>query len=237
MFMSKPIIATDKLCKVFGRGNSKQQVLNNVNFSIFPGEMVAIVGPSGSGKSTLLSILGLLDEQTSGDYQLCGQAIDTLSTFQKSVLRNKHIGWIFQNFNLVGDMTVAENIVLPLTFDKTLKKSQYSEKVSNVLKKVGLLEKSGSFPSELSGGQQQRVAIARALITEPEILLCDEPTGNLDSENAELVMQLFHEFHQENCTILLITHSAEISEQCQKIYRINDGKLVLTPATGLQNVV
>jgi putative ABC transport system ATP-binding protein len=237
MFMSKPIIATDKLCKVFGRGNNKQQVLNNVDFSIFPGEMVAIVGPSGSGKSTLLSILGLLDEQTSGDYQLCGQAIDTLSTFQKSVLRNKHIGWIFQNFNLVGDMTVAENIVLPLTFDKTLKKSQYSEKVSNVLKKVGLLEKSGSFPSELSGGQQQRVAIARALITEPEILLCDEPTGNLDSENAELVMQLFHEFHQENCTILLITHSAEISEQCQKIYRINDGKLVLTPATGLQNVV
>jgi putative ABC transport system ATP-binding protein len=237
MFMSKPIIATDKLCKVFGRGNSKQQVLNNVNFSIFPGEMVAIVGPSGSGKSTLLSILGLLDEQTSGDYQLCGQAIDTLSTFQKSVLRNKHIGWIFQNFNLVGDMTVAENIVLPLTFDKTLKKSQYSEKVSNVLKKVGLLEKAGSFPSELSGGQQQRVAIARALITEPEILLCDEPTGNLDSENAELVMQLFHEFHQENCTILLITHSAEISEQCQKIYRINDGKLVLTPATGLKNVV
>ncbi|MFT6900906.1 MAG: putative ABC transport system ATP-binding protein [Colwellia sp.] len=235
--MSKPIIATDTLCKVFGRGNSKQQVLNNVNFSIFPGEMVAIVGPSGSGKSTLLSILGLLDEQTSGDYQLCGQAIDTLSTFQKSVLRNKHIGWIFQNFNLVGDMTVAENIVLPLTFDKTLKKSQYSEKVSNVLKKVGLLEKSGSFPSELSGGQQQRVAIARALITEPEILLCDEPTGNLDSENAELVMQLFHEFHQENCTILLITHSAEISEQCQKIYRINDGKLVLTPATGLKNVV
>ncbi|MBA6305457.1 ABC transporter ATP-binding protein [Colwellia sp. MB02u-14] len=235
--MSKPIIATDKLCKVFGRGNNKQQVLNNVDFSIFPGEMVAIVGPSGSGKSTLLSILGLLDEQTSGDYQLCGQAIDTLSTFQKSVLRNKHIGWIFQNFNLVGDMTVAENIVLPLTFDKTLKKSQYSEKVSNVLKKVGLLEKSGSFPSELSGGQQQRVAIARALITEPEILLCDEPTGNLDSENAELVMQLFHEFHQENCTILLITHSAEISEQCQKIYRINDGKLVLTPATGLQNVV
>jgi putative ABC transport system ATP-binding protein len=237
MFMSKPIIATDKLCKVFGRGNNKQQVLNNVDFSIFPGEMVAIVGPSGSGKSTLLSILGLLDEQTSGDYQLCGQAIDTLSTFQKSVLRNKHIGWIFQNFNLVGDMTVAENIVLPLTFDKTLKKSQYSEKVSNVLKKVGLLEKSGSFPSELSGGQQQRVAIARALITEPEILLCDEPTGNLDSENAELVMQLFHEFHQENCTILLITHSAEISEQCQKIYRINDGKLVLTPATGLKNVV
>jgi putative ABC transport system ATP-binding protein len=237
MFMSKPIIATDKLCKVFGRGNNKQQVLNNVDFSIFPGEMVAIVGPSGSGKSTLLSILGLLDEQTSGDYQLCGQAIDTLSTFQKSVLRNKHIGWIFQNFNLVGDMTVAENIVLPLTFDKTLKKSQYSEKVSNVLKKVGLLEKAGSFPSELSGGQQQRVAIARALITEPEILLCDEPTGNLDSENAELVMQLFHEFHQENCTILLITHSAEISEQCQKIYRINDGKLVLTPATGLKNVV
>ncbi|MBA6254601.1 MULTISPECIES: ABC transporter ATP-binding protein [unclassified Colwellia] len=235
--MSKPIIATDKLCKVFGRGNSKQQVLKNVDFSIFPGEMVAIVGPSGSGKSTLLSILGLLDEQTSGDYQLCGQAIDTLSTFQKSVLRNKHIGWIFQNFNLVGDMTVAENIVLPLTFDKTLKKSQYSEKVSNVLKKVGLLEKAGSFPSELSGGQQQRVAIARALITEPEILLCDEPTGNLDSENAELVMQLFHEFHQENCTILLITHSAEISEQCQKIYRINDGKLVLTPATGLKNVV
>ena len=235
--MSKPIIATDKLCKVFGCGNSKQQVLKNVDFSIFPGEMVAIVGPSGSGKSTLLSILGLLDEQTSGDYQLCGQAIDTLSTFQKSVLRNKHIGWIFQNFNLVGDMTVAENIVLPLTFDKTLKKSQYSEKVSNVLKKVGLLEKAGSFPSELSGGQQQRVAIARALITEPEILLCDEPTGNLDSENAELVMQLFHEFHQENCTILLITHSAEISEQCQKIYRINDGKLVLTPATGLKNVV
>lgn len=235
--MSKPIIATEKLCKVFGRGNNQQQVLNNVNFSIFPGEMVAIVGPSGSGKSTLLSILGLLDEQTSGEYQLCGQAIDTLSTFQKSTLRNKHIGWVFQNFNLVGDMTVAENIILPLTFDKTIKKSQYSDKVAGVLKKVSLLEKADSFPSELSGGQQQRVAIARALITEPEILLCDEPTGNLDSENAGLVMQLFHDVHLENCTILLITHSPEISEQCQKIYRINDGKLVLASKVGLKDVV
>jgi len=235
--MNKPIIATEQLCKVFGRGNNKQQVLDHVNFSIFPGEMVAIVGPSGSGKSTLLSILGLLDEQTSGEYQLCGQAIDTLSTFQKSTLRNKHIGWVFQNFNLVGDMTVAENIILPLTFDKTIKKSQYSDKVASVLKKVSLLEKADSFPSELSGGQQQRVAIARALITEPEILLCDEPTGNLDSENAGLVMQLFHDVHQENCTILLITHSPEISEQCQKIYRINDGKLVLTSKVGLKDVV
>jgi putative ABC transport system ATP-binding protein len=235
--MSKPIIATDKLCKVFGRGNSQQQVLDHVNFSIFPGEMVAIVGPSGSGKSTLLSILGLLDEQTSGEYQLCGQAIDTLSSFQKSTLRNKHIGWVFQNFNLVGDMTVAENIVLPLTFDKSIKKSQYSDRVSNVLKKIDLLDKIDSFPSELSGGQQQRVAIARALITKPEILLCDEPTGNLDSENAQRVMQLFHNFHQENCTILLITHSPEISEQCQKIYSINDGKLALTTKVSLKNVV
>lgn len=235
--MNKPIIATEQLCKVFGRGNNKQQVLDHVNFSIFPGEMVAIVGPSGSGKSTLLSILGLLDEQTSGEYQLCGQAIDTLSTFQKSTLRNKHIGWVFQNFNLVGDMTVAENIILPLTFDKTIKKSQYSDKVASVLKKVGLLDKTDSFPSELSGGQQQRVAIARALITEPEILLCDEPTGNLDSENAQLVMPLFHDVHQENCTILLITHSPEISAQCQKIYSINDGKLVLSSKVGLKDVV
>ena len=218
--MNKPIIATKKLSKLFGHGNNQQKVLNDVSFSIFSGEMVAIVGPSGSGKSTLLSIVGLLDQQTSGEYQLCGQEINSLSTYQKSVLRNKHIGWIFQNFNLIGDMTVAENIILPLTFDKSLKKSQYHKKVTNVLAKVGLLEKINCYPSELSGGQQQRVAIARALISDPEILLCDEPTGNLDSENAQLIMQLFHDFHRENCTILLITHSAEISEQCQKIYSI-----------------
>jgi len=228
---------TDKLCKSFKIGKKDYKVLNDINLSILSGEMCSIVGPSGSGKSTLLSILGLLDNASQGDFEICNTSVKTLSRYQKAVLRNKNIGWIFQNFNLIGDMTIAENIALPLTFDSSIKKDSYQSRIEQVTRKVGLIEKLDNYPSELSGGQQQRVAIARALITEPDILLCDEPTGNLDSQNAELIMELFHQLHSDGRTILLITHSESIANQCQKIYSIVDGQLSLIQNKVVKNVV
>ena len=218
----------NNLCKSFKTGKKEYKILRDINLSIMSGEMCSIVGPSGSGKSTLLSILGLLDDATQGDFKICNAPVKDLSRNQKTILRNKNIGWIFQNFNLIGDMTIAENIALPLTFNPDIKKSDYASLVEQVTHKVGLIEKLNNYPSELSGGQQQRVAIARAIISEPDILLCDEPTGNLDSKNADLIMELFHQLHSDGCTILLITHSESIADQCQKKYCIVDGRLTLS---------
>ena len=210
--MNKVVIKIQNLFKSFGKKSNKQLVLNDINLEIYENEMVGIVGPSGSGKSTLLSILGLLDEASEGRYDLSDNNVNKLSNYQKCMLRNQNIGWIFQNFNLIGDMTVQENIELPLRFNKSLAKADYEQRSLAVLKKVGLSDKRHNYPNELSGGQQQRVAIARALVTEPDILLCDEPTGNLDSKNSELIMQLFQSLHQDGATILLITHSENVAK-------------------------
>lgn len=235
--MNNHVLSVHNLCKNFGKGVALTRVLNNVSLTISQGEMVGIIGPSGSGKSTLLSILGLLDEQTSGTFELCGKSVDKLSNYQKSIFRNQHIGWIFQNFNLVGDMTVKENIAMPLEFNNTISKEKHYELTLDASAKVGLTDKLNSYPHELSGGQQQRVAIARALVASPDVLLCDEPTGNLDSENADLIMEVFQDLHKNGATILIITHSSQVASKCQNVYNITDGVLSKKSVEVLRNAV
>ncbi|WP_448546742.1 ABC transporter ATP-binding protein [Thalassotalea fusca] len=223
--MGRLIIQTDNLEKSFYAKTNRSPVLKKLNLSIFEGEMTAIMGPSGSGKSTLLSILGLLDADYEGSLKFCNTDVSTLDNRQKSILRNKNIGWVFQNFNLIGDMTVLENVCLPLRFNKAIKKSAYQSLALEQLDKLGLEDKANSFPEELSGGQQQRVAIARALVTSPDIILCDEPTGNLDSKNESGIMDLLQGIHKQGRTILIITHSDKVAERCERVVSISDGVL------------
>lgn len=221
-----PLLEVTELQKVYRADGVENAVLKGVSFDINEGEFIAIVGPSGCGKSTLLSILGLLDSPTTGEYKLCGQSLNALSTYQKSQLRNQQIGWIFQNFNLVGKMTALENVCLPLRYHADIKKSDYRAKALAMLEQVGMAEHANMYPNQLSGGQQQRVAIARALVTSPELILADEPTGNLDSENAELVFQLLKDIHQAGATILMVTHANELAAQCQRQFNMRDGLIV-----------
>ena len=224
--MAAVLLKTENLTKVFNPNRVPVHALRGISLTIHEGEFVAISGKSGCGKSTLLSILGLLDTPTSGQYQLCGADLAQLSGYQQAALRNRHIGWVFQNFNLINDMTVAENVMLPLKYNQAWPKSTYTERVNKVLNDVGLDDKAGAYPSELSGGQQQRVAIARALITEPDILLADEPTGNLDSQTEQAIFSLLSDLHRRGVTILLVTHSRNLAQQCQRILTISDGALV-----------
>ena len=225
--MSKAVIKLTDLNKSFSQRAGNNHVLKQSNLQVDVGEMVAILGQSGSGKSTLLSILGLLDVADSGCYYLCNHDVKSLSAYQLSQLRNQHVGWVFQNFNLIADMTVSENLMVPLRFNDAIKASEYANRVADVLSKVGLSDRCSFYPDELSGGQQQRVAIARALICQPDILLCDEPTGNLDSTNSRKVMDLLCDLHKEGRTVLIITHDSTVAACCQKAYSMVDGKLQL----------
>ncbi|WP_115720038.1 ABC transporter ATP-binding protein [Gallaecimonas mangrovi] len=224
--MTDALLAVKALTKTFNADKVPVHALKALTFAIEQGEFVALTGHSGCGKSTLLSILGLLDEASAGDYWLSGHHIRDLSAFQKAALRNRNIGWVFQNFNLISDMTVLENIVLPLQYNKAIAKSQYRSLAETVLAEVGLSDKVDSYPDQLSGGQQQRVAIARALITKPDILLADEPTGNLDSVSEQAIFELFKKLNAEGVTILLVTHSARLAEQCSRVLHMKDGELV-----------
>lgn len=223
--MNNNVITLSGLNKSFKHQSGDNPVLKQINLQIKTGEMIAILGASGSGKSTLLSILGLLDIADTGNYKLCNQDVSALSAYQLSQLRNQHIGWIFQNFNLIADMTVAENLAVPLRYNTAVNSAQYAERINNVLTLVELADRSSFYPDELSGGQQQRVAIARALICEPDILLCDEPTGNLDSSNAAKIMSLLGDLHKKGKTILIITHDNTVAECCEKAYKMHDGEL------------
>lgn len=215
--MQSTIVNVTNLSKSFG----KESVLHNIDFEIHRGDFVAIKGPSGSGKSTLLSIIGLLENYSSGKVSLFGDDVSTFSEQKKSTFRNKKIGWIFQNFNLIGDMTISDNITLPLKYAKS--KNDTRIIVSKALENVGLTAKANSYPAQLSGGQQQRVAIARALITSPDLILADEPTGSLDSANGEKVMSLLRELNKQGKTVLMITHDDEIAQQANRIITITDG--------------
>lgn len=235
--MNNCVIELSNLNKSFVNGAGGNHVLKQVNLAVLSGEMVAILGQSGSGKSTLLSIMGLLDSADSGKYHLCGQDVSTFSAYQMSQLRNNHIGWVFQNFNLIADMTIAENLAVPLSFNPEIKPTDYQTKISNVLQKVGLSDKTAFYPNELSGGQQQRVAIARALICQPDIILCDEPTGNLDSSNSNNVMELLCALHQEGRTVLIITHDPAVAAYCQKAYKIHDGEIAKVSSQEFKHAV
>jgi len=202
--------------------------LSNVNVSIGRGEYVSIAGPSGCGKSTLLSILGLLDSPTQGSYALNSRPVATLKTSERARVRNREIGFIFQSFNLIGDLTVFENVELPLTY-RGMRPAERRQRVSDALERVGMAHRAKHVPSQLSGGQQQRVAVARAVAGEPVILLADEPTGNLDSKSGEAVMDLLHELHQNGATICMVTHDPRYARHAQRTIHLFDGKIVDGP--------
>jgi putative ABC transport system ATP-binding protein len=221
---SKALIQLENISKVFHTDEVETHALDNVNLEIAEGEYVSIAGPSGSGKTTLLSILGLLDSPTSGEYMLAGQPVANLSAADRARVRNRQIGFIFQAFNLIGDLTVFENIELPLTY-RGMTAEERKMRVQNALEQVGLAHRANHYPSQLSGGQQQRVAVARAVAGDPAILLADEPTGNLDSQNSESVMTLLRDLHKGGATICMVTHDARYAHQADRTIDLFDGKV------------
>ncbi len=226
-----PLIQLAEIQKIFLTDEVETHALSGVSFEICHGDYVSISGPSGCGKSTLLSILGLLDSPTSGRYELRGEPVANLDYARRARVRNREIGFIFQSFNLIGDLTVWENVELPLTY-RGLTKEERRERVDEALAKVGMTARAKHYPAQLSGGQQQRVAVARALGGRPAILLADEPTGNLDSKNGEAVMALLRELHAEGATICLVTHDERFARDAQKTIRLFDGQIVAEETAG-----
>jgi putative ABC transport system ATP-binding protein len=225
MNAAQPLIKLEGVKKVFYTDEVETHALDNINIEIRSGEYVAIAGPSGCGKSTLLSILGLLDTPTDGRYTLNGQLVTDLALSQRARVRNREIGFIFQSFNLIGDLTVYENVELPLTY-RGMKASERKERATAALEKVGMAHRAKHLPSQLSGGQQQRVAVARAVAGQPSILLADEPTGNLDSKNGEAVMELLKELHRGGATICMVTHDARYASHAERTVHMFDGRVV-----------
>jgi putative ABC transport system ATP-binding protein len=211
--------------KVFYTDEVETHALAEVHLDVLKGEYVSIEGPSGSGKTTLLSILGLLDSPTGGEYQLGPDAVASLTPASRAVLRNRHIGFIFQSFNLIGDLTVYENVELPLTY-RGMAADERARRVESALERVGMAHRRRHMPSQLSGGQQQRVAVARAVAGDPLILLADEPTGNLDSRNGDAVMALLHDLHHSGATICMVTHNPEYAKQATRTINLFDGRVV-----------
>jgi putative ABC transport system ATP-binding protein len=220
-----PLIQLENIEKVFLTDEIETHALSGVQLEICHGEYVSISGPSGCGKSTLLAIIGLLDSPTRGTYRLRGEPVEHLGHAQRARVRNREIGFIFQSFNLIGDLTVWENIELPLTY-RGLTKAERRERVDEALAKVGMTQRAKHYPAQLSGGQQQRVAVARALGGRPSILLADEPTGNLDSKNGDAVMALLRELHAEGATVCLVTHDPRYARDAQKTIHLFDGQIV-----------
>jgi putative ABC transport system ATP-binding protein len=224
--VKEALIDLKDIKKVFLTDEVETHALSGVHFHIERGEYVAISGPSGCGKSTLLSILGLLDAPTEGNYLLNGQQVAALDGSARARIRNKEIGFIFQAFNLIGDLTVFENVELPLTYREGMTKTERRDLVVEALEKVGMSHRLKHYPAQLSGGQQQRVAVARALVGKPSILLADEPTGNLDSKNGEAVMKLLAELHAQGSTICMVTHDPRYAEHADRIVHMFDGRVV-----------
>ena len=218
------MIVFEDVSKIYHIGQNEVRALDHASMRIKEGEFVSIVGPSGSGKSTMMNIIGYLDTADSGVYRLDGLEIDEYSESELAKIRNQKIGFIFQNFNLIGNMTAAENIELPLIYQR-VPKSERKERVKEALEKVKLTGREVHKPNELSGGQQQRVAIARAIASRPSLILADEPTGNLDSKTGAEIMELFHELHRQGNTIVLITHDEKIAKQAERSIHILDGKV------------
>jgi len=218
------LIQLENVSKIFYTDEVETHALDAVTLAIHPGEYVAISGPSGCGKSTLLSILGLLDSPTAGDYTLNGRPVAQLSQADRARTRNREIGFIFQSFNLIGDLTVYENVELPLTY-RGMKPAERRERATEALEKVEMAHRAKHLPSQLSGGQQQRVAVARAVAGQPTILLADEPTGNLDSKNGEAVMGLLKTLHGEGSTICMVTHDPRYAEHAGREIPLFDGRL------------
>jgi putative ABC transport system ATP-binding protein len=219
------LIQLESVAKVFYTDEMETHALADVHLSISRGEYVSIEGPSGSGKTTLLSILGLLDTPTRGQYLLGGQPAANLKGRERALLRNRQIGFIFQSFNLIGDLTVFENVELPLTY-RGLPSAERKKRVEAALERVGMSHRGKHMPAQLSGGQQQRVAVARAVAGDPLVLLADEPTGNLDSKNGDAVMGLLRELHAGGATICMVTHNPEYAKQATRSINLFDGRVI-----------
>jgi putative ABC transport system ATP-binding protein len=225
---SESLIVLKGITKVFLTDEVETHAVSNVSLDIRSGEYVSIAGPSGCGKSTLLSILGLLDSPTQGSYILKGQPVTDLSVAERARVRNREIGFIFQSFNLIGDLTVFQNVELPLTY-RGIPAAERAERVRTALGRVGMGHREKHFPGQLSGGQQQRVAVARAVVGEPAILLADEPTGNLDSRSGEAVMDLLKELHRQGSTICMVTHDPRYARHADHAVHLFDGRVVEQP--------
>jgi putative ABC transport system ATP-binding protein len=213
------------LTKVFRTDEVETTALNNVSFGIKPGEFVAIMGPSGCGKSTLLNILGLLDNPTGGEYFFNGAEVSRFTERQRARMRKENIGFVFQNFNLIDELNVFENVELPLIY-LGLSATERKKRVAEALEQMQITHRRKHFPLQLSGGQQQRVAVARAVVANPKLILADEPTGNLDSANGEEVMNLLERLNQQGTTLIIVTHSQRDAEYAQRIVRLFDGQIV-----------
>ena len=225
MSTAPPLIRLESLTKVFTTDEVETHALSGVDLTIEKGEYVAIAGPSGCGKSTMLSILGLLDSPSAGTYLLNGQPVQDLDLRQRARIRNREIGFIFQSFNLIGDLTVFENVELPLTY-RGMRPAERKQRVKEALERVGMGHRAKHLPSQLSGGQQQRVAVARALVGQPSIMLADEPTGNLDSRNGQAVMDLLRELHRAGATICMVTHDPRFTRYAERTVHLFDGRVV-----------
>lgn len=221
---NEPLIRLEGLTKNFTTDAGVTSAIKDVNLIINAGDYLSIAGPSGCGKSTLMSILGLLDTSTSGQYLLNGHQVHDLDVYQRAAIRNKEIGFVFQAFNLIGDLTVLENVALPLSYRK-MKKKERLDVAMNSLEKVNMGDRAKYYPSQLSGGQQQRIAVARSLVIDPSILLADEPTGNLDSSNGGAIMDLFDELNEEGRTICMVTHDARFAKRSRRVVELDDGVL------------
>ncbi|MEW6209320.1 MAG: ABC transporter ATP-binding protein [Acidobacteriota bacterium] len=219
------LIKLEGVVKIFLTDEVETHALSGIHLEVNKGEYVAIAGPSGCGKSTLLSILGLLDSPTDGNYSLNGAAVADLKARERAQIRNREVGFIFQSFNLIGDLTVFENVELPLTY-RGMKASERKTLAREALERVGMSHRAKHLPSQLSGGQQQRVAVARAIAGKPSILLADEPTGNLDSVNGEAVMQLLDELHHQGATICMVTHDPRFVRHADRTIHLFDGRVV-----------
>ena len=222
---AQPLLRLEGIKKVFFTDEVETHALAGIHLEINQGDYLSIAGPSGCGKSTLLSILGLLDSPTEGAYTLNGQPVASLDHSERARIRNREVGFIFQSFNLIGDLTVFENVELPLTY-RRMDGIERKQRVNGALEKVGMAHRVKHYPSQLSGGQQQRVAVARALAGKPSILLADEPTGNLDSKNGEAVMALLSGLHREGATICMVTHDPRFARHAERQVHLFDGRIV-----------
>jgi ABC-type lipoprotein export system ATPase subunit len=221
------LIQLRQVRKVYDLGEVQVEALKGVSLDIQQGECIALVGPSGSGKSTLMNTLGCLDRPTSGSYQLAGQEIVTLSNDERAKVRNQRIGFVFQNFNLLARTSALENVELPLLYCKGLTSRERHRRATELLRRVGLGDRFDHHPSQLSGGQQQRVAIARALVNNPAILMCDEPTGNLDTRTSKEVIKLFKDLNEESgITVILVTHDQDVAHAARRVVVLRDGEIV-----------
>ncbi len=219
------MIKLENLTKVYRTEEVETTALNEVSFEIKKGEFVSIMGPSGCGKSTLLNLLGMLDKPEKGGYQFMEKEISRLNEKQRSEIRKKHIGFVFQNFNLIDELTVFENIELPLIYNNIPSKKR-KQRVDEIIERIGISHRSGHFPQQLSGGQQQRVAVARALVSKPDLILADEPTGNLDSSNGNEVMELLCELNEKGTTIIMVTHSSHDASYSNRVINLLDGEVI-----------